>query len=83
MENQISISELIESFDSFVSGNRSSFSLEECCILDNVRLKLLELNTQTSHADKSLRRTIIQSIITELMKIMIDPKTWNDIKNFF
>lgn len=83
MEKQISFSELIESFDSFVSENRSSFSLEECRILDNVRLKLLELNAHNSHVDKSLRRTIIQSIISELMKILIDSKTWNDIKNLF
>ncbi len=83
MEKQNSISELIESFDSFISKNRSSFSLEECYVLENVRLKLLQLKTQFEQCSKSQRRAIIQTIITELLKVVIDPKTWNDIKNIF
>ncbi len=83
MEKQNSISKLIESFDSFISKNRSSFSLEECNVLENVRLKLLQLNAQFEQSSKSQRRAIIQTIITELLKIVIDPKTWNDIKNIF
>ncbi|MBU2493179.1 MAG: hypothetical protein KJ571_11195 [Bacteroidetes bacterium] len=83
MEKKNSISELIESFDSFVSRNRSSFSLEEHNVLENVRLKLEGLKVQYSQSSKSQRRAIIQTIVTELLKILADPKTWNDIKNFF
>lgn len=83
MENQNSISKLIESFDSVISKNRSSFSLKECYVLEKVRLKLLHLNTQYEQSSKSQRRAIIQTIITELLKVLIDPKTWNDIKNIF
>lgn len=83
MKKKNSISELIESFDSFVSRNRSSFSREECNVLENVKRKLEGLNVQYSQSSKSQRRAIIQTIVTELLKILANPKTWNDIKNFF
>ena len=83
MKAQYSIKELIESFDSVVSKNRSSFSLEECYVLENVRHNLLKLQAGNNKSSKYQRRDIIQTIIVELFKIMIDPKTWNDIKNFF
>ncbi|MCL5028405.1 MAG: hypothetical protein M1480_05220 [Bacteroidetes bacterium] len=83
MKAQYSIKELIESFDSVVSKNRSSFSLEECSVLENVRQNLLEFSVEYTQGSKSQRRAIIQTVIIELLKIMIDPKTWNDIKNIF
>ncbi len=83
MKKKNSISELIESFDSFVSRNRSSFSLEEQNVLENVMLKLEGLEVQYSKSSKSQRRAIIQVIVPELLKILINPKTWNDIANFF
>ncbi len=83
METKNSKSELIESFDSIVSKNRSSFSLEECYVLENVRHNLLLLQVGNNQSSKTQRRTIIQTIVIELLKIMIDPKTWNDIKNIF
>ncbi len=83
MKAQYSIKELIESFDSVVSKNRSSFSHEEWGVLENVRQNLLKLNVEYAQSSKSQRRVIIQTIVIELLKIMIDPKTWNDIKNIF
>ena len=81
MEKKKSISELIESFDSFISKNRSSFSREEYCVLRKVRQKLLKVGS--SRNKKSQRRAIIQTIVTELLKILVDAKIWNDIKNIF
>ena len=83
MKAQNSIKELIELFDSIVSKNRSSFSLEECSVLETVKIKLMEIQTQNSQSDKSKKRSIIQSLVVELLKILINPKMWNDIKNIF
>jgi len=78
-----SIEELIELFDSIVSKNRSSFSLEEHSVLETVKMRLLEIQTQNSQSNKSQKRVIIQALVVELLKILVNPKTWNDIKKFF
>lgn len=83
MKAQNSIIELIELFDSIVSKNRSSFSLEELIVLETVKIKLIEIQTQNSQIDKTNKHSIIQALVVELIKILINPKTWNDIKNTF
>jgi hypothetical protein len=83
MKKKNSIKEMIELLDSFISKNRSSFLPEEYCVLKSVRLKLLKMQKK-SFAEKICQKdTIVQSIITEIIKIIINPDTWNKLKNIF
>jgi hypothetical protein len=83
MKRQFSIRDIIESYDSIISKNRSSFSPKEIRVLKGVKLKLLELNVLGSNCDTSRKRTIIQSIILEVIKILINPITWDKLKDIF
>ena len=81
MKASKSINVLIESIDSIISKNRSSFSPEECRSLEGVKLKLIEVKTQNISGNKSQRNTFVQSIILELLKLLLDPNTWDKIKH--
>lgn len=83
MKQQISIRDIIESYNSIISKNRSSFSPKEFRVLKGVKLKLLEINDPGSNCDTSRKRTIIQSIILEVIKILINPITWDKLKDIF
>lgn len=79
--NAASIKSLVESIDSIISKNRSSFSPEECCSLESVKLKLLEIESQGFSKSSFQKNSFVQSIVVELLKILLDPNTWEKIKN--
>ena len=80
---ETSISKLIESFDSFISKNRSPFSVEDFHVINDVRHKLSKLIKSQSNNKQIRRREIINSMIFELLKLLIDPKIWDQLKNLF
>ena len=65
MLKQNSIAELIKSFDLIILKNRSSFSKKECLVLEEVRRKLIEFDSQFSKSSKSQRQAMIQKIVID------------------
>ena len=78
-----SISKMIELIDSIVSKNRSSFSVEECRVLEKVKQELLKLDAPSSKKKLLEKREIVRIIVSELLKLLLNPKIWVDIKNIF
>ncbi len=78
-----SISKMIEFIDSIISKNRSSFSIEECRVLEEVKQELIKLDVASSKKKLLEKREIIRTIVSELQKLLINPKIWTDIKNIF
>jgi hypothetical protein len=78
-----SISKMIEHIDSIISKNRSSFSTEECRVLEKVKRELLKLDVPSSKKKLLEKREIVRIIVSELLKLLLNPKSWVDIKNIF